>query len=81
MLFASSGPAGRGEGPYTVLFGLQLIIYGLALIGLAFPRTLGQSGLFYLPAYFCAINLGALQAIIDAMIGRRFAVWKPTARS
>ncbi|MBD03503.1 MAG: glycosyl transferase [Gemmatimonadetes bacterium] len=58
----------------------QAVFYSLALLGAILPRSLGRVGLFYVPTYFCAINLGALRGMLGALRGQRHTVWKPVAR-
>ena len=71
--------AAEGE-PYRTLLAAQLVLYGLALVGGLFPRWSGRMGLFYLPAYFCAINIGAFLGLLGALRGERHTVWKPVTR-
>ncbi len=66
---------------YLLIFILQSIFYLLAALGNLFPRALGRFGLFYVPAYFCAINFGALLGWWRFMRGSRFAVWQPVERN
>ena len=80
MLVASVRPALHGEALFQVLLLGQLAFYGLALLGGIFPRGLGRTSLFYVPAYFCAINLGALLGLLGTLRGQRHTVWKPVAR-
>ncbi len=71
--------AAKGE-PYRTLLAAQIVLYGLGLLGGLFPRGCGRLGLFYLPAYFCAINIGALLGLLGALRGQRHTVWKPVTR-
>lgn len=80
MLAASAGPALGRLQPWAALFAVQLTFYGLALVGAAFPHGPGRLSPFYVPAYFCAINLGALLGLVGALTGRRHTVWTPVAR-
>lgn len=66
---------------YRLLLGLQLAFYLLALTGLLFQQRLGRVALLYVPAYFCAINLGALLGLWDFLVGNRHQVWQPIERS
>ena len=75
----AAATAAEGE-PYRTLLAAQLVLYGLALAGGLFPRGCGRLGLFYLPAYFCAINIGALLGLLGALRGERHTVWKPVTR-
>ena len=61
---------------YRALLCLQLAFYALAVLGNLSPR-LGRLGLFYIPAYFCAINAGALMGLWGFLTGQRYAAWQP----
>ncbi|MCC7263552.1 MAG: glycosyltransferase, partial [Candidatus Latescibacteria bacterium] len=69
------------EQPYRALFAVQVVLYLLALAGNLAPRTLGRVGLFYIPAHFCAINLGALAGVLQFLAGNRYTVWQPLKRT
>lgn len=77
---ASSGMLYQ-EQPYRTLFGVQVALYLLALAGNLAPRSLGRVGLFYIPAHFCAINLGALAGVLQFLAGNRYTVWQPLKRA
>ena len=81
VLLGTGAAATAAEGePYRTLLAAQIVLYGLALVGGLFPRWCGRMGLFYLPAYFCAINIGALLGLLGALRGERHTVWKPVTR-
>jgi cellulose synthase/poly-beta-1,6-N-acetylglucosamine synthase-like glycosyltransferase len=65
---------------YQFLLGLQLLFYLLAILGNLFQRQLGSLGLFYIPAYFCATNFGALLGLWNFLTGRRYQVWQTASR-
>ena len=65
---------------YRVALALQGGFYGLALLGIALPERLGRHWLFYIPAYFCATNWGALLGLLHFLSGRRYRVWQPVGR-
>ena len=65
---------------YRTLLWVQLVLYGLALLGNLLPAQLGRFALFYVPAHFCAINAGALLGLLRFVSGRRYRVWQPTSR-
>jgi len=69
-----------GKTPFHILLGLQLVFYGLAVLGNLFQNRLGRLGLFYIPAYFCATNLGVLLGLWHFLTGRRYRVWNPVSR-
>jgi hypothetical protein len=81
IMLATSAALGLARmSPYDWAFAGQVLFYLLAILGGMFSGTLGRLSLFYVPAYFCAINLGALLGILAALRGQRHTVWKPEAR-
>jgi cellulose synthase/poly-beta-1,6-N-acetylglucosamine synthase-like glycosyltransferase len=80
MLLSSLWLAVDGQAPYVELLALQGVFYFCAMLGWAFPRGPGRIGLFYVPAYFCAINYGALRGLLAAFLGQRHSVWKTVER-
>ena len=80
LLGTAAALAAAGVEPYGALLAAQVGFYALALLGGLFPRGCGRLGLFYLPAYFCAINIGALLGLLGALRGERHTVWKPVTR-
>lgn len=80
MLATSIGVGLARVSPYDWLLGLQVLFYAFALLGVLSPGRLGRMSLFYVPAYFCAINIGALLGLWGALRGQRHTVWKPVAR-
>lgn len=69
-----------GQQPYRALCWVQAGFYLLALAGNLWPARLGRIGLFYIPAHFCAINLGALVGLGKFLGGNRYTVWQPVSR-
>ena len=59
------------------MFCIQLAFYILAALGSLFPSRFGRLGMFYIPAYFCAINAGALLGLWGFLTGQRYAAWQP----
>lgn len=56
----------------------QVAFYGLAAAGFALrDRPEGHSKLLSYPAYFCLVNLAALEALLNVARGRRIARWEP----
>lgn len=78
--FVTSGLLAASQ-PYGLAFAAQGLFYGLAVLGNLAPGSLGRLGLFYIPAYFCAINLGALVGLWHFVSGNRFRVWQPISRA
>ena len=65
---------------FLYLLFAQLTFYGMAVVGSIDTRFLGRTFPFYLPAYFCATNLGALFGLLSVLCGRRVSTWKPVER-
>ena len=60
----------------------QAVFYAIAGAGIAgrrrpLPATRPSARLLALPAYFCLVNLAALQATLNVMRGRRIDRWEP----
>ena len=68
------------EAIFQYLLIAQLAFYALALVGSLERRILGRVFLFYVPPYFCAINLGALFGFFSFIAGKRVSTWKPVER-
>ena len=68
-----------GRGPlYTLAALVQAGGYALGLAGLALrDHPLGRNKLVSLPAFFCLVNLAALQALRNIATGRRIDRWEP----
>jgi hypothetical protein len=77
-LFASSLMlVGRGR-IYTLAAIAQAAGYGLGLAGLALrDRPAGRKKWLSFPAFFCMVNLAALQALRNIATGRRIDRWEP----
>ena len=68
---------GRGR-IYTLAAVAQLGGYALGLTGLAMRgRPAGRNKLLSFPAFFCMVNLAALQALRNIATGRRIDRWEP----
>lgn len=81
MLAACAVAVRSGHVVLQVLLAGQVLFYLLAALGALFPQGVGRLRLLYVPAYFCAINLGALLGVLAAVRGQRHTVWKPVART
>jgi cellulose synthase/poly-beta-1,6-N-acetylglucosamine synthase-like glycosyltransferase len=66
---------------YKAMLALQLVFYLLALLGYLLQQRVGRLAPLYLPAYFCAINLGAFLGLWNFLRGERYRIWKPVSRS
>src|ERR1700687_4976448 len=67
---------------YASAFGLQLVFYGLTLLGwlLAVGKRQGSSASTF-PFYFVMVNIAAFAGVLDAILGKRFSVWESPAHS
>lgn len=78
LLFASNAVLWNQQG-FRILFLLQILFYGFALLTLLIPlhrmwKPLG------IPLYFCTLNAAALRSILEVIRGRKYVVWE-TVRS
>lgn len=62
---------------YRLMGGLQIVFYALALIGFVFSSFGFILRVFYLPYYFCLMNLASLHAIYKSLLGTVQATWEP----
>ncbi len=60
---------------FQVAAWLQLIFYGLALVGLL--RSTRTRGIWSIPASFCLVNLAALLGSLKCFAGRTSGKWQP----
>jgi len=61
---------------FLVLFWLQIILYLFAFLGFVLDKFNVEFKLFYLPLYFCTINLAALVALVKFAKGEKKVVWQ-----
>jgi len=61
---------------FLVLFWLQIIFYLFAFVGFILDKSDIDFKLFYLPFYFCTINLAALIALMKSAKGEKKIVWQ-----
>jgi cellulose synthase/poly-beta-1,6-N-acetylglucosamine synthase-like glycosyltransferase len=64
---------------FRIVLAAQLLFYALALIGWLRSNAARLSRIFYVPYYFCLVNLASLVGIMDNYRGKTYATWK-TAR-
>jgi len=62
---------------YRLMGSLQIILYALALIGFLLSSFGLILRVFYLPYYFCLMNLASLHAIYKSLVGQVQATWEP----
>lgn len=75
MIFAAS-MALRDDRWFAGLLAFQCVFFALALMGwLAIWHGTKPGRLRALPFYFLLVNIAAVNGIVEALLGRRFAVW------
>ncbi|MFQ5963557.1 MAG: glycosyltransferase family 2 protein [Candidatus Scalinduaceae bacterium] len=63
---------------YYTTFQLQLLFYILAFFGYFMDKAkLPRVKVFFIPYYFCVINLAVLTGIFKCIIGKRDKIWTP----
>jgi len=66
---------------YAVFFGLQVAFYLMAFIGYQMDKRGKKSGLFYLPYYYCNVNLAAFKGFLFFLKQRSTVdIWKKAQR-
>ncbi|MEE9169304.1 MAG: glycosyltransferase family 2 protein [bacterium] len=56
----------------------QVLFYGFACAGYFLrSRKPGHWKLFYIPFFYCLVNLAALSALFKLLCGKRFELWQP----
>jgi cellulose synthase/poly-beta-1,6-N-acetylglucosamine synthase-like glycosyltransferase len=65
---------------FGYIFSVQVIFYLLAIIGAASGEKARFHSFIYIPYYFSVINIAALMAIIEFIMGERYKTWS-TVRS
>jgi cellulose synthase/poly-beta-1,6-N-acetylglucosamine synthase-like glycosyltransferase len=78
LLFASNAVLWNHSW-FGLLFALQVVFYGFALLTLLIPlhRVWKPLGI---PLYFCTLNAAALRSTLEVVRGRKYVVWE-TVRS
>ncbi len=66
---------------YRLIFLLQLTFYISASVAWVMDKYGKKITLFFLPLYFCIVNIASLQAIFNIVKGRRMAIWETTRKS
>lgn len=63
---------------YRYLFILQCLFYTFAIFGYVTENNEKlQLKIFYIPYYFCVVNMAVLTGIINYFIGKRNIIWTP----
>ena len=63
---------------FRYAFITQVVFYLLALLGMAGGERMRKFSVFYIPYYFTVINLAALLALFEMLIGKRYKTWSTT---
>ena len=63
--------------PMRFWFWAQIAFYGAAFVGRLIDLGSGRPRWFFIPYYFCVVNLAAACGVIGAILGRRIPLWKP----
>ena len=64
---------------YSTLLALQIVFYGIVLIGLLISSS-RDNFLVRIPYYFVQVNVAIAHATIAYMLGKRIVTWNPTKR-
>jgi hypothetical protein len=70
----------RSEPVYAVLFFLQIAAYLVGIAATSWPSVAGRLSLARLAGFFLLVNLAALKALWQWLIGVRVEIWEPTRR-
>jgi cellulose synthase/poly-beta-1,6-N-acetylglucosamine synthase-like glycosyltransferase len=62
---------------YIVFFIIQLAFYAAAFRGYQLEYSNRQSGILYVPYYFCMLNFASLIAVFKMCAGEKPVIWKP----
>ena len=64
------------SGVYLALFTCQMVFYSLASLGYVMEKKGVHQKVFYLPLYFCVVNLAALISIIKILKRENIVTWQ-----
>jgi len=62
---------------FRALFILQVVFYAMAAAGWLLARMRIRIRLLSMPFYFCLLQVAGMVGLIQALCGKRLAVWKP----
>ena len=65
---------------YLSLFGLQFLLYAIALAGVLWPSLARSVVLVRFGAFFVLVHAAALKALLLWLVGVRVEIWEPTRR-
>ena len=66
---------------YTIVFYLQVLLYGLALYGLLSQNKPARLKFIYAPFYFVAMNYAMFQGFFRFLKGRQSVLWEKSKRA
>jgi biofilm PGA synthesis N-glycosyltransferase PgaC len=72
--------ANNGGNIYTVIFGMQVVFYVLALVGLYFEQKNIRIKALFVPYYFCIMNYAVLAGILKYYKKNQSAAWEKSKR-
>jgi len=78
-IFISAAVQAGNDLLFAAAFGVQCAFYGLEALGWSSGR-LRQLRVIYIPYYFCATNLAAVQGLWRFLHGRQAITWEKVAR-
>jgi len=67
-------------GIYTLLFGAQVVFYGLSFIGWLLERRRLKVKIAFIPFYFCLMNYAVLMGMVRYLRGKQSVVWERSTR-
>ena len=65
---------------YQITIGLQGLFYLLAIVGEVLRKQRNLPMVFYIPYYFCLVNVASARGILEAYFGKTYTTWS-TARA
>jgi cellulose synthase/poly-beta-1,6-N-acetylglucosamine synthase-like glycosyltransferase len=77
MVFLSNALLVMNSTFYLVAFGLQIVFYLMAAQGRRLENKGVHSKLFYLPLYFCVVNLASLVSMLKVLKRTNIVTWQP----
>jgi biofilm PGA synthesis N-glycosyltransferase PgaC len=69
-----------GSAFYEIFFGLQLVFYGLSLVGLYFERKNIRIKALFVPYYFCIMNYAILAGLLKYYRKNQSSAWEKSKR-
>lgn len=71
----------QGLSTYRLLFALQVLFYGAALLGGVFERRKIRVKALFVPYYFCVMNWAMYAGLVRLLRGRQSVIWEKAARA